>query len=74
MITFDQAFDALPLVAILRGLEPTQAIEVGGVLLEGGFRLIEVPLNSPSPFESIARLAEAHGERAVGPMRRCAAS
>ena len=65
MITFDDALAELPLIAILRGLEPAQAIEVGGVLVEAGFRLIEVPLNSPKPFESIARLAEAFGDRAM---------
>jgi 2-dehydro-3-deoxyphosphogalactonate aldolase len=50
---FDQAFDALPLVAILRGLKPDEAERMGAALYAAGFRLIEVPLNSPDPFRSI---------------------
>jgi 2-dehydro-3-deoxyphosphogalactonate aldolase len=44
---------ALPLIAILRGIKPEDAGEVGGVLYAAGFRIIEVPLNSPHPFDSI---------------------
>jgi 2-dehydro-3-deoxyphosphogalactonate aldolase len=50
-----------PLVAILRGITPEEAEPVGEALVEAGFRLIEVPLNSPQPFESIARLAARFG-------------
>ncbi|HKG76454.1 MAG TPA: 2-dehydro-3-deoxy-6-phosphogalactonate aldolase [Beijerinckiaceae bacterium] len=49
----------LPLIAILRGLQPDAAAEVGEVLVEAGFRIIEVPLNSPQPLSSIERLARA---------------
>ncbi|MGO4570898.1 2-dehydro-3-deoxy-6-phosphogalactonate aldolase [Microvirga sp. 2TAF3] len=49
----------LPLIAILRGLKPENAEAVGNVLVDAGFRLIEVPLNSPDPFHSIAILAKA---------------
>jgi 2-dehydro-3-deoxyphosphogalactonate aldolase len=49
----------LPLIAILRGLKPENAEAVGHVLVEAGFRIIEVPLNSPEPFRSIERLAKA---------------
>jgi 2-dehydro-3-deoxyphosphogalactonate aldolase len=56
---FDAACQALPLVAILRGLSPPDAQGVGQVLYRAGFRLIEVPLNSPQPFDSIARLRQA---------------
>jgi 2-dehydro-3-deoxyphosphogalactonate aldolase len=49
----DAAFDSLPLVAILRGLKPEEAEPVTTALYEAGFRLIEVPLNSPRPFDSI---------------------
>eukprot|EP01059_Diplonema_ambulator_P004946 TRINITY_DN14697_c0_g1_i1.p1 TRINITY_DN14697_c0_g1~~TRINITY_DN14697_c0_g1_i1.p1 ORF type:complete len:341 (+),score=48.63 TRINITY_DN14697_c0_g1_i1:180-1202(+) len=46
------------LVAILRGVRPDEVVEVGRKLVEGGVRCIEVPLNSPSPFESIKRLVD----------------
>jgi 2-dehydro-3-deoxyphosphogalactonate aldolase len=57
MNVFDEAFATLPLVAILRGLRPDEAEGIGAALYGAGFRLIEVPLNSPDPFASIARLA-----------------
>ena len=47
----------LPLIAILRGLKPENAEAVGHALAEAGFRIIEVPLNSPEPFRSIEILA-----------------
>jgi 2-dehydro-3-deoxyphosphogalactonate aldolase len=62
---FDQAFAACPLVAILRGLRPDEAEDVGEALVAAGFTLIEVPLNSPDPLESIARLARRMAGRAV---------
>lgn len=55
----------LPLVAILRGLEPERAVAVGEALVEAGFDIIEVPLNSPEPLVSIAALVEALGNRAL---------
>ena len=55
----------LPLVAILRGLEPESAVAVGEALVEAGFDIIEVPLNSPEPLVSIAALVEALGHRAL---------
>jgi len=51
---FSAANARLPLVAILRGLAPEEAEGIGSVLYDAGFRLIEVPLNSPEPFRSIA--------------------
>lgn len=54
---FQAAFAALPLVAICRGIQPHEAEGIGAALYEAGFRLIEVPLNSPQPLDSIARLA-----------------
>lgn len=65
MIDFDTAFAELPLIAILRGLDPDKAAATGAALVEAGFRLIEVPLNSPQPLLSIRRLAEACGARAA---------
>ena len=58
-------FAELPLIAILRGVKPDEAIDIGIALVETGFRLIEVPLNSPEPIESIRRLAAAVGDRAT---------
>lgn len=65
MNDLDKALDHLPLIAILRGLQPAQAIEVGQVLVDAGFGVIEVPLNSPQPLQSIERLAHAFGDRAI---------
>ena len=53
------------LIAILRGLEPEDALEVAGALVEEGIEIIEVPLNSPDPYDSIRLIAEAFGERAL---------
>ena len=56
-----------PLIAILRGVQPDEVLAVADVLLAGGFRAIEVPLNSPEPLLSIERLARHVGaEVAVG--------
>src|SRR5450830_165619 len=55
---FQSAFASLPLVAILRGLRPQEAVDIGTALYDAGFRLIEVPMNSPEPLESIALLAQ----------------
>ncbi|VEF12247.1 2-dehydro-3-deoxy-6-phosphogalactonate aldolase [Pseudomonas fluorescens] len=54
-----QALAQNGLIAILRGLHPQQAAAVGEVLYAAGFRVIEVPLNSPSPYESIRILRDA---------------
>jgi 2-dehydro-3-deoxyphosphogalactonate aldolase len=51
----------LPLIAVLRGITPGEVLEVGAALTDNGFRILEVPLNSPSPFESIGRLAAKFG-------------
>lgn len=65
MTDFDTSFAALPLVAILRGIEPHEVVGIGDALVEAGFTLIEVPLNSPDPFTSIEALARAQGDRAM---------
>lgn len=54
-----------PLIAILRGLRPDQAVAVGAVLLDSGFSIIEVPLNSPDPYASIKALAAEFSGRAL---------
>ncbi|WP_138468767.1 2-dehydro-3-deoxy-6-phosphogalactonate aldolase [Poseidonocella sp. HB161398] len=55
----EAACAALPLVAILRGLTPPESVGVARALYEAGFRLIEIPLNSPEPFDSIAAVRAA---------------
>lgn len=57
--------ERLPLVAILRGVEPDEVVAIGAELVDVGFAVIEVPLNSPEPFDSIGRLAAAFGDRAL---------
>jgi 2-dehydro-3-deoxyphosphogalactonate aldolase len=54
-----------PLVAILRGIKPVEALDIGTMLVETGFTIIEVPLNSPEPFKSIVRIAKRLGDRAL---------
>ena len=54
-----------PLVAILRGIRPDEAEAVGEALVLAGIRIIEVPLNSPDPFDSIARLARRFGDHTL---------
>lgn len=60
-----QTLDALPLIAILRGLEPDEAVAVGEAIVAAGFVCLEVPLNSPRPLESIRRLRDALDGRAL---------
>ncbi len=54
-----------PLVAILRGLTPEEAVPIGEALVGAGITTLEVPLNSPDPIESIRRLAARFGEEAL---------
>ena len=54
-----------PAIAILRGVRPGEVVDIGAALVEAGIRMIEVPLNSPEPFASIAALQEAFGDRAL---------
>jgi len=54
-----------PLIAILRGLEPENAIAVADVLVDAGFKFIEVPLNSPEPLKSIRLIADKYGKTVV---------
>lgn len=58
-------FEELPLIAILRGVIPKQVVEIGEVLVEAGFRIIEIPLNSESAFESIQLLKASIGKEAT---------
>ncbi|WP_209507281.1 2-dehydro-3-deoxy-6-phosphogalactonate aldolase [Ruegeria sp. HKCCSP335] len=65
MIDLTAALAENPLIAILRGLAPENARPVSDVLFDAGFRIIEVPLNSPDPLESIAQIVAKHGAQAI---------
>ena len=66
-MTIDEvlADGAPPIVAILRGIKPAEALAVAGALVEAGIRIIEVPFNSPDPLESIGMIQQAFGARAA---------
>lgn len=55
----------LPLVAILRGLPPAEAVATGKILVDAGFHILEVPLNSPQPLDSIRLLADRLGDQCL---------
>ena len=62
---FDDAFAKCPLIAILRSVTPNEVEAIGEALVEAGFTILEVPMNSPDPLDSIARLARRLEGRAV---------
>lgn len=64
-MTLETLLGGLPLVAILRGLTPDEAPAIADALFDVGFRCLEVPLNSPEPFESIRRIVDRMGDRAL---------
>ena len=57
--------DQCPLIAIIRGVRPEEAEAVGAAIFEAGIRIVEVPLNSPDPLQSIERLARTLGKDAL---------
>ena len=61
----DDCFQQMPLVAILRGVKPGEVLDIGSALLAAGIRIIEVPLNSPTPLRSIEKLIARFGEQCV---------
>ena len=65
MSTLAAYLSELPLVAILRGIRPNEAVAIGQALFDTGFRIIEVPLNSPEPLQSITNLAAAFSGQAL---------
>lgn len=66
-LDFATAFARCPLVAILRGVRPDEVEPIGDALVAAGFTLIEVPMNSPDPLDSIGRLARRlEGQALVG--------
>ncbi len=65
--TFQQALQACPLIAVLRWISPDEVESVAEVLIDSGFRLLEVPLNSPSPYVSIEKLVRRfEGDALIG--------
>ncbi len=64
-MTFEEALKACNLVAILRGITPGEVEAVGETLIAAGWRIIEVPLNSPEPLKSIEKLVKRFGEQAI---------
>lgn len=63
--TFRNHLAECPIIAILRGITSDEIVPVGRALIAAGIRIIEIPLNSPNPFESISRLAKHAGEQAL---------
>ena len=63
--TIKSLLTEMPLIAILRGIHPEEATQVAKVLVDAGFRIIEVPLNSPNPIESIRRMVHELGDQAL---------
>lgn len=66
-MTLDQllADGAPPVCAILRGIRPHEALDIGAALISAGIHILEVPLNSPDPLASIAAMQDAFGDRAL---------
>jgi 2-dehydro-3-deoxyphosphogalactonate aldolase len=64
-MTLEDALRTVPIIAIIRGVRPDEAVEIGEALYESGVRIVEVPLNSPEPFDSISRLAQAFDGRMI---------
>src|SRR3954462_14275719 len=63
--TFPDWLRRCPLVAILRGVKPGEGVDIASALIEAGFCMIEVPLNSPEPFASIMKLSKRFGSKAL---------
>lgn len=64
-MNFEDAFRQMPVIAILRGVKPTEAVAIAEAVLESGIRVIEIPLNSPDPLTSIRQVADGLAGRAV---------
>ena len=59
------ALNECNLIAILRGIKPEEVEAVGETLIEAGWRILEVPLNSPDPLKSIEKLQKQFGDKAL---------
>ncbi|WP_136805975.1 2-dehydro-3-deoxy-6-phosphogalactonate aldolase [Desulfosediminicola flagellatus] len=64
-MNFKTSLQSFPFIAITRGIEPDEAVEYAGLLIGEGFQVIENPLNSPEPYETIRRMATHFGESAI---------
>lgn len=60
MLDLDTALRRCPVIAILRGVTPDEVADIGAALVDAGIAVIEVPLNSPAPLQSIERLVQRH--------------
>jgi 2-dehydro-3-deoxyphosphogalactonate aldolase len=66
-MTLEDALDQCPLVAILRGVRPEEAVAVCEALYEAGIRAVEIPMNSPRPLESVVAVTQVLARRmAIG--------
>ena len=66
MMTLREAFAEAPIVAIIRGVRPDEVVAVAQALYDGGVRVVEVPMNSPEPLESIRVLSQFAGRMVWG--------
>ena len=64
-MTFEEAAETCGIIAILRGVKPSEVLAIGEALFTAGVRIVEVPLNSPDPFVSIAALSDRFKGRLV---------
>lgn len=64
-ITLNAAMAEIPLIAILRGVQPHEVLEIAQIIFQAGIKVIEIPLNSPEPYKSIEFLQQALGDEAV---------
>jgi 2-dehydro-3-deoxyphosphogalactonate aldolase len=62
---FDESFRRMPLIAILRGVKPVESEHIIAAIIEGGIRIVEIPLNSPEPFASIERASRRFSREAI---------
>ena len=65
MTAFFSAIEKHPLIAILRGIKPTEVVDVAEILIEKAFKIIEIPLNSPDPIRSIELLTHYFENHAI---------
>lgn len=64
-MTLEQAMEEMPVVAIIRGVSPDEVLGVAEALHQAGIRIVEIPLNSPEPLESLRRLVDSWGDRLI---------